>query len=898
MTKQTSRLSVIQPARHLRRVECIWAQTCAGTLVFVVTACALGSFASAQVCFEATHVVTVGTQPTAQALADFNGDGVVDLALLEPQVSAVAVHLGRSDSSFAPAVRYPVPVSSSQLAAADIDQDGALDLVMVGSFVNVCVVRNLGGATFAPPVQFGTGLSGLYMLTALSVVDFDNDGDPDLALARTLDFGSTGVSTEVGIMDNQGGAFPVAPQWVSTGPQGRGPRIVAFDVDADGDRDLGVATTQPSGDASARLFVNQGGVLLAAQLLQAPPGSAASILSADYDADGFADLAIATPTSVSILRNLGNSTFAPPIPTPASTQLFNAASGDLDSDGDADIVSIQVSSNAPAVVVYRNQGSLLFALEGPYPVASTSDAVLAQDLDGDGDRDLCVMSTTGKVVTLLANPGNGVFSPGPDYSLGGSLVLQMRAVDVDVDGDLDLIGADIYANRWSTLLNDGSGAFGAVIPTPLGIGVEKFTTLDYDADGRVDLASTSLTGVVALHRNTVNGLVFAGSYTVGYQPQGVTSADLDGDLDLDLVVANTGDHTISVLFNQGGVFGPQATYPAWFGPRVIAAGDLDGDGDLDLVVANLGISVLLNLGAGTFGPPANYAGFGTASSIVLGDLDSDGDLDVAASCSVGIVVFPNAGNSILGQPVNYPVNGDPSDLAVRDLDGDGDLDLVGLIASSRIMITLLNQGAGTFAQPEGYFLAGAPNSLVCDDFDGDGDFDVAVARDFSPSSVKLLRNCGVSGTVVCAGDGLGTACPCANNSPVAARAGCLNSLGSGGSLRGSGSAVLALDQLVLSGTQMQNGAALYFQGLSVAGSGAVFGDGLLCAGSGIVRLGIKMNVGGQSVYPGPSDPAVSASAAIATPGERYYQVWYRDAASFCTSATFNLSNALRVAWQP
>ncbi len=97
---------------------------------------------------------------------------------------------------------------------------------------------------------------------------------------------------------------------------------------------------------------------------------------------------------------------------------------------------------------------------------------------------------------------------------------------------------------------------------------------------------------------------------------------------------------------------------------------------------------------------------------------------------------------------------------------------------------------------------------------------------------------------------------------------------------------------------MPNGAALYFQSVSLTGGGAVFGDGLFCAAGAIVRLGVQFNVGGQSAHPGSSGPKVSVTGAIATPGERYYQIWYRDSASFCTTSTFNLSNALRVSLRP
>jgi hypothetical protein len=99
---------------------------------------------------------------------------------------------------------------------------------------------------------------------------------------------------------------------------------------------------------------------------------------------------------------------------------------------------------------------------------------------------------------------------------------------------------------------------------------------------------------------------------------------------------------------------------------------------------------------------------------------------------------------------------------------------------------------------------------------------------------------------------------------------------------------------------MPNASALYFQGISQqsSGLGSVFGDGLRCAGGVIVRLGTEFNAGGSSQYPGAGDPTLSIRGGIGLPGGRTYQVWYRNAVTFCTSATFNLTNGLQVQWLP
>jgi hypothetical protein len=99
---------------------------------------------------------------------------------------------------------------------------------------------------------------------------------------------------------------------------------------------------------------------------------------------------------------------------------------------------------------------------------------------------------------------------------------------------------------------------------------------------------------------------------------------------------------------------------------------------------------------------------------------------------------------------------------------------------------------------------------------------------------------------------------------------------------------------------MPNSSALYFQGTAQAGSGAgtAFGDGLRCAAGSVIRLGTKNNVAGTSSYPVGGDTSISVRGAVTAGATRYYQVWYRNAAAFCTTSTFNLTNGLSVTWAP
>jgi len=106
---------------------------------------------------------------------------------------------------------------------------------------------------------------------------------------------------------------------------------------------------------------------------------------------------------------------------------------------------------------------------------------------------------------------------------------------------------------------------------------------------------------------------------------------------------------------------------------------------------------------------------------------------------------------------------------------------------------------------------------------------------------------------------------------------------------------------VLNESGMPSSSALYFQGTAQqsSGNGVPFGYGKRCAAGSIVRLGTKNNTGGGSQYPIGADLPVSVKGLIpAGGGTRYYQVWFRNAAAFCTVSTFNLTNGYQVTWIP
>lgn len=155
----------------------------------------------------------------------------------------------------------------------------------------------------------------------------------------------------------------------------------------------------------------------------------------------------------------------------------------------------------------------------------------------------------------------------------------------------------------------------------------------------------------------------------------------------------------------------------------------------------------------------------------------------------------------------------------------------------------------------------------------------------------------------CFGDGAangGPACPCGNNVAIGVQRGCVNSTGNGALLAGTGPTSLSGDGLTLTASSMPGvTSALFIQGTASAGSGlgtVPFNDGLQCLDGSLVRLGTRIASGGTSALGFPGTP-ISLLGGVGAPGQRFYQVVYRNNAGPCNFLS-NSTNGLRVIWTP
>jgi hypothetical protein len=349
----------------------------------------------------------------------------------------------------------------------------------------------------------------------------------------------------------------------------------------------------------------------------------ASVALGDLDRDGDLDLVLGNGRHFReldwVYTNDGNGMFYGKRPLGSEPDgTYGVALGDIDGDGALDAVVANDIGNRS--VVYRNDGignfSLLASL-GKYPDLFSHErrAVALGDLDQDGDLDVVAAGVGQDHIYLNERQGRewrelpfGRREPGTDARSTG-----VALGDVDRDGDLDIVLPGRYSSRSVIYLNDGRAGFGEA--REFGTAADDMTAValsDLNGDGHLDIAAVNWQQRHQVFVNDGTGhFRLAGTFGENVdQAWSIASADLDGDGDMDLVVGNSNigywseDLTRDSLPDRGGnTRGPAPSRIYWnegegrfsVGPAVgtgsddtrpLALGDVDGDGDIDVVMGN------------------------------------------------------------------------------------------------------------------------------------------------------------------------------------------------------------------------------------------------------------------------------------------------------------------------
>ena len=375
-----------------------------------------------------------------------------------------------------------------------------------------------------------------------------------------------------------------------------------------------------------------------------------------------------------------------------------------------------------------------FTAPTPFATGSSPNFAAIADFNGDGKPDLVVANEGGTSVSVLLNT-TATGATTPTFTAQATFAAGSRSDSVAVgdfngDGKPDIVVTNFGSNTVSVLLN--TTATGATTPTftaqatfPVGSGPFAVAVTDVNGDGKPDLVvANSVSNTVSVLLNTTATGATTPTFTaqatfpVGSAPGSVAVADVNGDGKPDLVVANFGSTTVSVLLNTTATgaatptFTAQTPFTVGNKPVGVAVTDFNGDGKPDIVVTNYTddtVGVLLNTTATgattpTFAPQAIFTVGSVALGVAVGDVNGDGKPDIVVanngSNTVGVLLnttATGAATPTFTAQTTFPVGRGPGRVVAADFNGDGKLDLAVTNFGSATVSVLLNTTAPVLA---------------------------------------------------------------------------------------------------------------------------------------------------------------------------------------------------------
>ncbi|MBD1211072.1 MAG: VCBS repeat-containing protein, partial [Ignavibacteria bacterium] len=688
-----------------------------------------------------------GNSPQGMALADFDGDGDLDMATANYTANTASILVNNGSGTYTPHPVAPTPVAGTSpylLIAGDVDNDGDIDLAVANDGSGVTIMFNNGSGNFSTTTLVAGGDP-----TGLALADIDADGDLDL---MTTNFTGNTVTTR---LNNGSGGFGAATPYTTGG----GPGAVGMgDIDNDGDLDMVVSANTGN---RIDVFMNSGfGTFYAPATPNYATGTGPrSVNFADLNNDGFMDVVTVSGTSNNANVFLNNTAggFAAAVNYATGTTPFPVRLGDIDGDGDLDMVVANNGSNNVTVRLNNGAGNFTTIASGSPFAAGGGSAPWGMelgDVDGDGDVDIAMTKNTGNLVVVLLNaPPMTVLGNLPPFTPRPTTTPLMNTVNYGTP-----TGSPVKVPMNTAGVNGIDITFSQnLAPWVFSNGTTSPTARD----------AMKVHGTTS--RGYRSGVGFAGS---GATLQFTTTASITSSFNPGEQVwvtvtnaqstAGASTRPFVMGFRTRAGSGPaqfpaQTTLAAGTQPFAAATGDLDGDGDLDIVSVDFGttnVRVYLNNGNGTYAANVPYTAATGLMSVSVGDLNNDGALDIVAGNNLnGIYVFlnQNLGTGTFAPAVFYTHGTGITSIGIADMDADGDMDLVLAIPNLNSIGVRLNNGAGVFGASTGYFIGAStgPNTIITADLDGDGDIDVAEANQLNPNVSVLMNNgVGTLGAVV------------------------------------------------------------------------------------------------------------------------------------------------------
>lgn len=358
--------------------------------------------------------IFVGNGPVALLAQDFNGDSLPDLAVANHNDSTITILLNSTNATFAEAPSSPIALGANEsgpsaIASVDVNGDALADLLVANQTSGtVSVLLGNGDGTFAPaagsPITVGAGPSGIV------VANFNGDANQDFAVTN---FADNTVSVFLG---NGAGGFTEAPgSPIALGTNAVGPNaLVTADFNGDGNADLAIVN-RTSNNVTV-LLGNGDGTFTQATASPVSVGQGPVALAAgDIDGDARPDLVVVNQSdhSVSILLNNGDATFSAAVNSPLQFNTAKSPSGvaiaDFNVDGRADLVVTNQGDHTVTVFLGLGSGAFATGFDLSLPASAGPSAIIATDLNGNNVADVAITDQSSNQVSIIFNPST--FAP-------------------------------------------------------------------------------------------------------------------------------------------------------------------------------------------------------------------------------------------------------------------------------------------------------------------------------------------------------------------------------------------------------------------------------------------------------------------------------------------------------
>lgn len=350
-----------------------------------------------------------GSSPGGVAVADINGDGILDIVKAGEvglNGGMVSVLLGTAAHGFTPKAEYSISLGPGSLALADVNGDGKLDVVTAANTVQaasnpaVSVLLGNGDGTYGGELKFTPASRFSSMATA------DLDGDHKADIVATTEAGTVSV-----LLAKGDGTFASPVDYTA------------------GQTPVSVAVGDVNGDGTLDIVVTNSGLV------------------AGYD----------TNPSVTVLLGTGGGAFATGENYPVGYTRYSywIALGDLNHDGKLDFVLANGDAPNGLVTVWLGNGDGTFIAKGDYPAAWNAGSPVLADVNNDGNLDVIVNNNPGNApgedsVSVLLGNGDGSLGTNIDYPIEAESI---AVGDLNGDGRVDLAVSTIWSNTVDVLLN-------------------------------------------------------------------------------------------------------------------------------------------------------------------------------------------------------------------------------------------------------------------------------------------------------------------------------------------------------------------------------------------------------------------------------------------------------------